>query len=337
MTRKSPIWYLLASLLAYFALWMCIPKARFLPAILGAIEHGMGHSHGLVWSILAICGVIVVCIPTVAFMAAQISVVYFFSKLQLRFKGGLLCLVGCLAALAAIVAWMMAHPDLRPHDLLVVGRMPFGRQLGVVVATYHSGMLKMLMYGVILLIAASIGNLVSLRVKDKNLLLPVVMFAASIDFWTVTIGPVSKILTNMPEIASAVSAPIPKAGTGAFVPATMMGPGDPLFIALVFAAVLRLGMNGRRNYWFVFVAMTIAMLLVLMGALDYAPALVALAIAVVAANWREFKLTRQEKISTAIVGAVLLASLPLIWHMLKPREMPKKTPAPPIAAPRSHP
>jgi hypothetical protein len=83
--------------------------------------------------------------------------------------------------------------------------------------------------------------------------------------------------------------------------------------------------------------MTIAMLLVLTGALNYAPALVALAIAVVAANWGQFKLTRQEKISTAIVAALLLASLPLVWYVLRPRELPKKPPAPPIAAPRSHP
>jgi hypothetical protein len=154
-------------------------------------------------------------------------------------------------------------------------------------------------------------------VRDRNLLLPVVMFAAYIDFWTVTRGPVSAVLEKAPEVAMAVAAPIPAAGTGVFVPMTMVGPGDFLFMALVFAAVHRLGLNGARNYWFVFAGMTLGMLAVLFGLLPALPALVVLAVSVVAANWGKFKLTRQEAVSTAIVGLVLLASLPLVWSALR--------------------
>jgi len=330
LSKKSPVPYLAASLIAYFALWLAIPKAHFLVAIIDAIDTGMPSAHQPLATILAICGVLVLSIPTVTFMAAQISVIYYFSKQKLDLKGSLLWLAGSLVSLAGILIYMLWRVDVvaRLH------RLPTAQEIGYIVGNSPFDTAKMLMYGAILFIACSIGCLVSLRVKDKNLLLPVVMFAASIDFWTVTVGPVSSMMKHMPDIVSAVSAPIPKAGTGAFVPAVSMGMGDPLFMALVFAVVHRLGMNGRRNFGFVCVIMTVAMLAVMMGGLPYLPALVALAVAVVAANWREFKLSRQEKISTAIVAVVLLASLPLVWALMRSMNSPKPKPPAPVSAPR---
>ncbi len=325
MSSKSPVWYLLGSIFAYFALWIGVPNARFIPAVLNHMDAVIRHAHQPMAIILSFIAIIILSVPTVAFMVAQISIVYYFAKLKMRLAGSLLCLIGALAALIAIGAWMMTHPDLRPNELHIISNMPLARRIGAIVATYHSGALKMLMYAVMLIITASIGNIISLRVTDKNLLLPVVMFAATIDLWTVTIGPVSSMMTHVPEIVKTVSAPIPLAGTGVFLPVTTMGPGDPLFIALVFAAVHRLGLNCRRNFGFVAVLMSAAMLAVMFGLVPYLPALVVLAIAVVAANWGRFKLTRQEKISTAIVGIVLLATLPLVWHALKPNDAPKKT------------
>lgn len=332
MTRKSPIWYLLASMLAYFALWIAVPRAKFLVAIGDWIGVAMNHAHQPITTVLFIIGAIVFAIPTIAFMAAQIAVVYQFAKLGLRFKGSLLSLAGCLLALVAVVALMLWRID-------IVGklhRMPNMAEIGFIIGIYRPGLLKMLMYGLILLTAASIGCLVSLRIKDKNLLLPVVMFAASIDFWTVSSGPVSKMMAHAPEIVKAVSTPIPHAGTGTFVPCLQMGIGDPLFMAVVFAAIHRLGMNDRRNFGFVFVGMTAAMLLVLIGPLSFLPALVALAIAVVAANWREFKLSSQEKLSTAIVGLALAATVFVISHVPGGEEPTAKQKAPiPAAAPKS--
>lgn len=334
MLKKSPIPYLIASLAAYFLLWFGIPKARFLVSLLDAIDSGVRSAHQPVATLLAICGIIILSIPTITFMAAQVSVIYYFTRLRLGLKGGLLSLVGCLAVFASITVWMLLHPDLPPKLIPKLSALPLVQRLGFAVSTYHFGLLKMLMYAAILLLACSIGYLVSLRIKDRNLLLPVVMFAAMIDFWTVTAGPVASAMKHAPEIVSAVSAPIPKAGTGAFVPAVMMGIGDPLFMAVVFAAVHRLGLNPRRNFAFVFCVMTIAMIAVMMHALPYLPALVALAIAVVAANWREFKLSRQEKISTAVVAVVLLATLPLVWAIVTPKKTPRPKPPPPVSAPK---
>lgn len=330
--KKSPIAYLAASLVAYFALWLAIPRAHFLAGLAGAIESGMRNAHQPLAAILAICGIIVLSIPTVTFMAAQISVVYYFSKQRLSLKTALLWLIGSLLCLASVVLYMLWRVDVvaRLH------RLPTVREIGFVISMSPFDAAKMLMYGAILLSACSLGYLVSLRIKDRNLLLPVVMFAACIDFWTVNAGPVSSMMKNMPEIVSAVSAPIPKAGTGAFVPAVMMGVGDPLFMSLVFAAVHRLGMNARRNFAFVCVIMTAAMLAVMVGGLPYLPALVALAVAVVAANWREFKLSRQEKISTAIVAVLLLGSLPLVWALLRSGSPATSKPPAPVSAPKPH-
>lgn len=332
MSKKSPLPYLAASLIAYFVLWLAIPKAHFLVAAIGAIDHAMRSAHQPWAALLAVCGMIVLSVPTVTFMVAQISVIYFFSKQRLGLKGSLLWLGGSLIGLAGTVIYMLW----RLHIVAKLHRLPTVREICFIVSVTHFDAAKMLMYGCILMIACSIGYLVSLRIRDKNLLLPVVMFAASIDFWTVTVGPVSSMMKHMPEIVSAVSAPIPKAGTGGFVPAVTMGIGDPLFMALVFAAVHRLGLNGRRNFGFVCVIMTVAMATVMMGALPYLPALVTLAIAVLAANWGQFKLSRQEKISIAIVAVMLLASLPLVWAIMRSgnSDSVKAKPPAPVSAPK---
>jgi hypothetical protein len=94
---------------------------------------------------------------------------------------------------------------------------------------------------------------------------------------------VAAILQHAPNVVKIASVPIPQAGAGKFTPISLIGPGDFLFMALVFAAVSRLKMNGSRNYWFVFSAMTLGMLAVVLGIVDFLPALIVLAVAVVAA------------------------------------------------------
>lgn len=329
MLKKSPLPYLAGSLAAYFGLWLAIPKSRFLVSIINAIDAAIKTTHQPWTAMLALCGIVVLSIPTVAFMAAQIAVVYYFCKQRLNLTSALLWLVGSFAAVSLTVTYILW----RVHIVAALHRLPTAREVAYVVSMSRFGVTKMLMYAGILLIACSIGYLVSLRIRDKNLLLPVVMFAACIDFWTVTVGPVNTMMKKMPEIVSAVSTPIPQAGTGAFIPAVMMGIGDPLLIAVVFAAIHRLGMNGRRNYWFVCAIMTAAMLSVRLDWLPYLPALTALAVAVVAANWREFKLSREEKVSTAIVAAVLLASIPLVWSLTAPKRSTRPEPRAPVSSP----
>lgn len=307
--KKSSALQLFITIAVYFILWLIVPKATFIGKLITAL-HNPHAKYAFI--ILLLVGV------TALFMAVQIAIVCFFAKIRFSFAQILLVLLGCLVLAFVLMHYMgknMASPE---HVKMLATQF---------------GWIRMLISVLTMLAAASVGYLVALRIKDKNLLLPVVMFAAAIDFWTVNAGPVSHILKKAPQVVNAVSAPIPTPGTGSFMPITFIGPGDFLFMGLLFAAIHRLGMNGRRNYWFVFGFMTAAMLAVLFNLVPFFPALVTLALAVVIANFREFKLSKEEKISIAIVGVLLAATLPLVWYVLKPHEHvkhPVKETRPPI-------
>ena len=336
---KSPALYLLGSTFAYFALWLLVPKATFLPKAVNAILTAMPFAKGELALVLNLLCMIMLSAPTVAFMAIQISIVYHFAKLKPDFKWGVISLAISLGSAAAITALIVRNVVVKhPLILAKLGHYP-NVQEHLCILSHYPGLLRMPVTVLTMLAAASVGCLVALRIRDRNLLLPVVMFAAVIDLWTVTRGPVSALMRSAPDVGHAVSAPIPQIGTGAFMPNTFVGPGDSLFMALVFAAVCRLKMNGPRNYWFVFIAMTIGMLAVMSGLLDSLPALIVLAAAVVSANWREFHLSKQEKASIAVVAIVLLTSLPLVWHILKPHEEKKTSPKPsaPVSSPALRP
>lgn len=292
---------LFLSVLAYLALWILIPKAAFLPAILRTLGYSIPITSNGISIGLNIASIIIMAMPTVAFMAAQIFVIFFYTKLQLNIWKMLLvlmCSVFCVALITVIIINQM-------HIVARLRRYPNFREIFFILGSYY-GPLKALISLFIMIAASSIGCMVAVRIKDMNLILPVVIFAACIDFWTVTQGPVSSVIKHAPEVVSAVSAPIPQAGAGSFIPATMMGPGDPLFIALIFAAVHSLKMDSKRNFIFIFAAMSLGMVAVLIGVLPFLPALTFLAAAVIFANYREFKLSRDEKISVAVVGAILI-------------------------------
>jgi len=303
----------LVTIFTYLALWLIVPKATFLPTIVDHLSRAASHTSGVgrVW--LALIAFVLMGLSTVLFMAIQIGIAYSFARIRLDFKRSILAFMAFLACaflMMMLIVWQFKSAN-NVHQ-------PLGFQVQLLIVSRYITILTMPYYLCIMLASISLGYLVSIRVKDKNLLLPVVMFAAYIDFWTVTRGPVATVLQRAPEVVNAVSTPIPHAGKGAFVPATMIGPGDFIFMALVFAAVHRFAMRPSRNYWFVFGAMTLGMLAVGFGLLNTLPALIVLAVAIVTANWREFKLSREEKISTLVVGVLLLASLPLVWSLFKP-------------------
>jgi hypothetical protein len=315
--RSTGLWLTIA-VAAYIALWVLVPRATFISVLISLIDGLLPFAPPTFAVALSVAGMLLMAAPTVAFMAVQIAMVYFFSRFNMTWRGLIAVLFGSLAT-----AFLAALLIIEQSGISVkMGRNPNLREALYIVGVYSS-ILRVPMQLAIITAACSLGYVVSLRVRDKNLLLPVVMFAAYIDLWTVTRGPVSAMLKKTPEIAIAVGAAIPAAATKVFVPQVLIGPGDFLFIALVFAAVHRLGLDGARNYWFVFAGMTLGMLAVSLGFLPYLPALIALAVSVIAANWKHFRLSRQEVVSVAIVGLVLLASLPVIWAALKPAHQQK--------------
>lgn len=322
--KRSSVIYLAAAVVAYFALWALTPRAVFLPLAVNAIDQALPWIHPRVANVLSLLAIAITAAPTIVFMAVQIAIVYYFALLKLNVWKSLLWLIGGLAAAAGLLGLIVW----RSGFVANAHRLPNWQELAYIAARYPHP-LKMPLSVCLMLVPASVGHMVSLRIKDRNLILPVVMFAAWIDLWTVTQGPVSVVMKKAPAVVEAVSAPIPQAGAGAFVPVTLVGPGDFLFMGLVFAAVHRLGMDSVRNFWFIYAAMTLGMLAVMFGLVSFLPALILLAAAVVAANWRSFHLSRQEIISVAVVAAVLLAALPLVSAVLRPAD---EKPAP--ASPR---
>lgn len=314
MSKRQTFFSLLLSIAAYLLLWLLIPRATFIPNAINLITGAVAHAQGPARFALLVSGACISALPIIVFMTAQISVVYVFARFRMNWYQAVLIIIACLGMIVGLLNIVIA----RIHIISLLHHYPNFRQLSLIMANYN-GFLKMPMTLFMMLAAGGIGYLVSLRVRDKNLMLPVVMFAACIDFWTVNFGPVANVMQNAPEVVRAVSAPIPAAGAGAFAPVSIIGPGDFLFMALVFAVVHRFQMNPRRNLIYVSIMMSLGMLAVVFGLLPFLPALIMLAAAVVAANRREFKLTREEKISTAIVGILLAASLPLVWFVLKPQ------------------
>jgi len=313
LAKRSPFFGLGLTVLAYCALWLLVPRAVFIVHAGNSIDAALSHARGLEALLLLAAGGLMFALPTAAFMAAQIGIIYFFARFRMNWRQSLIILVGSVAAawgLLALAIWQTGH-------VAALHGFPTLREQIVLLSMYH-GILKLPITLLLISAASSIGCMVSQAIKDRNLLLPVVMFAACIDFWTVNFGPVNTVLNRAPEVARAVSVPIPQAGDATLRLAPTIGPGDFVFMALVFAVVHKLGMNARRNFKLVLALMTLGMLAVLfIPTLPYLPALMVLAVAVVAGNWREFKLTRQEKISTAVVGALLAVSLPVVWYVLK--------------------
>ena len=298
MAKRSPFFGLGLTVLAYCALWMLVPRAAFIVHAGDWIGAALVHARGLEAFLLVAGGGLMFALPTAAFMAAQIGIIYFFARFRMKlaaesdYSRGKHC-----HGLGAARAGNMARGNRGDH---AIGSQPRANR-SCSLSMYH-GVLKLPITLLLICAASSIGYLVSRAIRDRNLLLPVVMFAACIDFWTVNFGPVNTMLNRAPDVARAVSTPIPQAGDATLRLAPMIGPGDFVFMALVFAVVHKLGMNARRNFKFVLALMTLGMLAVMfVPKLPYLPALIVLAVAVVAGNWREFKLTRQEKILTAIV------------------------------------
>ncbi len=319
MIKSNAFKGLILSGVAYLALWLLVPRATFLGWLAKSSYNTTATGVGLI--LPGIVHGLSVGLPMVAFMAAQIAGIYYFTRLGLKWWGYLLCMIGSIA-LVGILLTLVIHTYNIPGQL---GRYPTLQEHMIILGRYY-GPYKLPISLAFITAASGLGGLVSFRVKDKNLLLPVSMFAAVIDFWTVNYGFVGVAMTKTPEIVSAVSVPIPHAGTGVFMPNTMIGPGDFLFMALLFAAVSRLELDGMRNYWYVFAAMSIGMMSVMFDLLPFLPALTVLAVGIVLANYREFKLTKQEKISVAIVAVVLAVSVPIVRSMVSQLQRTESTP-----------
>ena len=157
-----------------------------------------------------------------------------------------------------------------------------------------------------------LGVLLSPIIREPNVLLPVALVSMPIDYLgaMTSIGFTHTIVTRHPEIVKHVSVPVPSVGGAAhhagLAPIAFIGPGDVLFVAFFFAVVLRLNMNVRGTFWGIYGLLTATMVFVLSPWGFNIAALVPMGLAVLFANFRYFKLKREEVFATLYAAILIL-------------------------------
>ncbi|MFN7015910.1 MAG: hypothetical protein ACK4P5_01910 [Fimbriimonadales bacterium] len=175
------------------------------------------------------------------------------------------------------------------------------------------------MHGYLLVAAAvGLGATLSKLIREKNLLAPVIPFAAMVDMLTVLTpgGFVKQVMEKAPEIAERASvavmaAPSAPEAAARLTPIAVIGVGDFIFLALYAACLIRFGLRVRATMIGLFLALWVYLGLVLwvlpaLGIAPRLPALMPMALVTLAINWRSFQLSRQETIASFVVTMLAL-------------------------------
>jgi len=158
-----------------------------------------------------------------------------------------------------------------------------------------------------------IGVLLSKIVREPNVLLPVAVVAMPIDYVgaMTPVGFTNTMVERHPHAVSQVMVHVPHlAGLSL---ESMIGPGDILFIAFFLAAIERLNMNLRGTLFLLFGLLSLTLLEVIVIGFPVA-ALVPMGIAVVCANFRCFKLKREEVFAMIYAGIVVFAVVGVFYY-----------------------
>lgn len=194
---------------------------------------------------------------------------------------------------------------------------------------------------------AGLGALLATLIKEKNIILPIAIFLAAYDFFLVLTpwGFTQKLLKVAQPAFSKIAGQIPAVTSapthGVAQPQAFVGMADLVFLAMFFIALFRFRMRTKATLYAVVPALFLYLLIVLLfggsevygfklGAL---PAMVPIGIAVLAVNWKEFKLTKDEKLST-IVLAVLAVGF-LVFAATRPKPQAERAPQAAAPAPRA--
>ncbi len=179
----------------------------------------------------------------------------------------------------------------------------------------------------LLLWTFGIGALLASILKDKNVILPISIFLALFDIWLVFApeGVASQAVSGrrpeLQQMMQGLSYQVPALG-GYARPMAYVGPADFLFIAMFFVALFKFKMRTRETFFALVPTLAIYLLIVLLfgdvmvgpfrlGAL---PALLPIGAVILAVNWREFKLTRDEMISTLAV--LVIGTAVVTWRLI---------------------
>lgn len=223
-------------------------------------------------------------------------------RLRLRPGVEVAWLVGMLAL------FVLARPEVLYLACRALGRPGLGRGLMEVLLVAPEQ--RLVGNLALILLALLLGRLVSRVVREGKLLLPVAFVASLADFLTVYWGVVAHMEQTAPEVVEAFSAHAPLPAPGA-VPVPMLasvGLGDYLFLALFLGVTVRYAMRPVAAMWASFAVMLVVPLgFLLWPGLPGMPGLPFLSAAVLGANWRYLRFTRQEKRALAFSGLLVVA------------------------------
>ncbi|MEN6372382.1 MAG: hypothetical protein ABFD64_10260 [Armatimonadota bacterium] len=320
--------YLALSCAGYIAIWLAVPH-------LGIFGHP-----------------VMILFFVAVFMLTQLSITRWFTSLRLKPVSAAAVMLAAFSATIAIMLFVSApyvryetkdgplppikmKPGIKPaptieltlnpspnakggnpkHEVKKITALRKPANLGFKLTAfgYFAGKSRAATGLLIVIGASAFGTLVSLILKHPNIILPVAVFSAMIDVWTVLTGPTAKAVANAPKVVEAVSVALPAPG-GSYAPISFIGPADVIFFAMFMSALYKLRMEPKRTFWIAVPLLTLGMTAVILsGSIPLLgflfpglPALTLIGTAVILGNLKHFKLSRQEYISFGIVMAILI-------------------------------
>ena len=171
------------------------------------------------------------------------------------------------------------------------------------------------------------GALVARLIKSRNMIGPICAMIALIDIWGVLFGGIVTQLMTNPVTAGASKvafAPSPQFNTASLPPgapplpdvSASIGAGDYLFLGLLFAALVTLGMNWRGAAWLTYPLVAIALLGVAAG-IPALPGLLFIGLGVALPNLKHFRYTREEAFALLYAGIfVIILTVALYFYLL---------------------
>ncbi len=173
----------------------------------------------------------------------------------------------------------------------------------------------------LMLWAIGLGALVASLLREKNILIPIAIFLVAYDYFLVLapMGFTKKIMAANPNLLGQIGYAIPRVkthadianNTNAAIGATsaVVGPADLVFLGAFFLAMFRFNMRPKETLQIMIPTLIGYMVLVLVTGWSL-PALVPIGLVTLIVNRNEFKLNKDEKISTIVLAilAVLVLS-----------------------------
>lgn len=161
------------------------------------------------------------------------------------------------------------------------------------------------------LIAAGTGLalIILLLFRERNILFPMALVAAVVDFWGVAAGPTALAMKSAPKMVERASVKV--AALGSIEPISFVGLGDVVFVALFGGAVAAFGLRLWATLSWTMALLILAMALAILGPVPI-PALPFAALALLLPNRKSFSLAREEKLA-ALTVTVVVASLLVVF------------------------